>query len=68
MEGNRSQAAMARIQAALARIDTACEKIGTNSSEANPKVMSLINKHESLREEVAGTVRDLDKLIAELEG
>lgn len=59
---------MARIEAALARIDAASEKIPAKSVDANPNVMSLVNKHEALREEVAATLRDLDKLIGELEG
>ncbi|WFL76879.1 hypothetical protein P7228_12885 [Altererythrobacter arenosus] len=58
---------MARIEAALARIDAASAKISANPAAASPNVMSLVNKHEALREEVAGTIRDLDKLIAELE-
>lgn len=63
MEEDRGQAALSRIEAALARIDAASAKIPA----ANPNVMSLVNKHEALREEVASTLRDLDKLIAEIE-
>lgn len=63
MEGDRNQAALARIEAALARINAAAAKIPAE----NPNVMSLVNKHEALREEVAGALGDLDKLIADLE-
>lgn len=63
MDGDRNLAAMQRIEAALARIDAAAAKI----PEPNPNVMGLVNKHEALREEVASTLRDLDKLIGELE-
>ena len=72
MEGDRSQRAMARIEAALARIDAATGKLATPkpapaATTASPNVMSLVNKHEALREEVAATMRDLDMLIAEIE-
>lgn len=63
MERDRSEIALTRIEAALARINAASAKIPV----ANPNVMSLVNKHEALREEVASTMRDLDKLIEELE-
>ncbi len=59
---------MARIEAALARIDAACTKIPAQSAGESPNVMSLVNKHEALREEVAVTIRELDKLIADLDG
>lgn len=69
MEGDRSQRAVARIEAALARIDAAAGKLAdAKPASASPNVMSLVNKHEALREEVAATMRDLDKLIAEIEG
>ena len=69
MEGDRSQRAMARIEAALARIDAASAQIAaTAQPSTTPNVMSLVNKHEALREDVAATMRDLDKLIAEIEG
>lgn len=69
MEGDRSQRAIARIEAALARIDAASAKIAAFPAQsAAPSVTSLVNKHEALREDVAATMRDLDKLIAEIEG
>jgi len=69
MEGDQNKAAIARIEAALARIDAAASKLQLESRpSAPPNVMSLVNKHEALKEEVVETLRDLDKLIAELEG
>jgi hypothetical protein len=69
MEGDRSQRVMARIEAALARIDVASANFASNPApSAASNVTSLVNKHEALREEVAATMRDLDKLIAEIEG
>ena len=59
---------MARIEAALARIDAASKNLSNENRESTPpNVMNLVNKHEALREEVASTLRDLDKLIAEIE-
>lgn len=64
---------MSRISAAMARIDAARAKNEVPSAkESDPKnsarVMSLINSHEKLREEVADTLGELDALIEELEG
>ena len=69
MEGDRSEAAMARIEAALARIDAAARNLGEKSAAPQPpaSVMNLINKHEALREEVASVIGELDQLIAGLE-
>lgn len=68
MEGDQDKAAIARIEAALARIDAASSKLSLESqASAPPNVMNLVNKHEALKEEVVETLRDLDKLIAELE-
>ena len=69
MEGDRRQRAMARIEAALARIDAASAKFSTSATpEAAPDAMDLVSKNEALREDVAAAMRDLDKLIAEIEG
>lgn len=67
---------MSRITAAMERIDAA--RADTAAANASPpaaemeaknsaKVMSLINTHEKLREEVADTLGELDALIEELE-
>lgn len=64
---------MARITAALDRIEAAADTISSKPSPdigdsgANAKVMSLVNKHEAMREEVASTMRDLDSVISKLE-
>lgn len=63
MEGDRAADAMSRIETALARIDAAAARI----TPTNPNVLSLINRHEALREEVAATLRELDRVIAELQ-
>ena len=67
MEEDRREAAKARIEAALARINAATSNLSTSANGGSSKVMALINKHEALREDVADTLRDLDKLIADLE-
>jgi len=63
MEGERSQRALARIEAALARIDAAAGKL----TALQPAQASANPAHQALRDEVASTIRDLDKLIAEME-
>ena len=67
MEGSRTDSALARIEAALARIDAASDAARSTAPDTPPNVLGLVNKHEKLREEVAGTLRDLDKLIEEIE-
>ncbi|MEP3051220.1 MAG: hypothetical protein ABJP48_08960 [Erythrobacter sp.] len=71
MSEARIDEAMARIESALARIDAARVANASNKDSgenANPeRVMTLINSHEKLREEVADTLRDLDSVIAELD-
>ncbi|MEE4154329.1 MAG: hypothetical protein V2I27_09235 [Erythrobacter sp.] len=72
-------AATARLEAALARIEAARDRLmeergeslakaGAPANANSGRVMALVNSHEKLREEVADTLRDLDKLIEELEG
>ncbi len=67
---------MSRITAAMERIDAArADAIGGNTvppaaeheAKNSAKIMSLINTHEKLREEVADTLGELDALIEELE-
>ena len=67
MNGSRTESAVARIEAALARIDAASKAVRSSEAGTPPNVLGLVNSHEKLREEVAGTLRDLDKLIAEIE-
>jgi hypothetical protein len=70
MGESRIISALARIEAAIERIDAACD---ASSADASTKAGSsgltaLVNNHEKLREEVAETMRDLDTVIADLEG
>jgi len=67
MSDNRIEQAMARIEAALARIAAAQASAG-HGVGASARVIELVNTHEKLREDVAETLRDLDTLIAQLEG
>lgn len=78
---NSSDKVISRIDSALDRIEAASAMInsrtkiksnGAGSAETQPlpssaKVMALINQHEAMREEVAGTLRDLDTIIGNLE-
>ncbi len=63
MEGERSQRALARIEAALARIDAAAGKL----TAPQPAETNANSMHQALQDEVAATIRDLDRLIAEIE-
>ena len=71
MSAGRIEQAMSRINAAMERIDAARASIdqkgGESGSGDNSRVMSLVNAHEKLREEVADTIGELDALIEELE-
>ena len=67
MDGSRTESAVARIEAALARIEAASKTARSSLPDSQPNVLGLVHSHERLREEVAGTLRDLDKLIAEIE-
>ena len=70
MGESRIVSAMERIEAAMERI--AAVRLSAPSTDEDPaasaKVAALVNSHEKLREEVADTMRELDALIAELEG
>jgi len=74
MSAARIEQAMNRLNAAMARIDAAQAKTVTEqpATEAEPqssaRILTLINSHEKLREEVADTLGELDALIEELEG
>lgn len=64
---------MARINAAMARIDAARAQNDSRSAEngdaqGSTRIMTLVNAHEKLREEVADTIGEIDALIEELEG
>ncbi len=68
--GSDLEALTGRIEAAIARINSAAQRLEQGSGEATPssaKVTALVNQHEAMREEVAGTLRDLDKIISKLE-
>lgn len=78
MSGARVDQAIARIEAALARIDAARAlatapgsagdpEADTKAAENKARVTALVNNHEKLREEVAETLRDLEKVIGEFE-
>lgn len=69
MSGGRVEVAIARIDAAIARIKAAGAKnaMRPTETEAAARVSALVNSHEQLREEVAETLKDLDKVIAELD-
>jgi len=64
----RIDAASKRIAAATATLEQTAENSpspeGTASSS---KITALVNQHEAMREEVAGTLRELDKIITKLE-
>ncbi len=66
MTSARIDQAIARIESALSRIDAAKTQ-DTSSSDDAARVTALVNSHEQLREDVAETLRDLDKVIAELD-
>ena len=67
MDGSRIDTAIARIEAALSRIGAASERLRSSSATPPPNVLGLVNSHEKLREQVASTIKDIDKLIAEIE-
>ena len=72
MSAARIEQAMARINAAMDRIETAHaasakEQSQKGDGQNSARVMSLVNAHEKLREEVADTIGELDALIEELE-
>lgn len=76
MADSRIEQALARIEAALGRMDAAHARVLAQDTVRSPngdgsgsaRVMTLVNSHEKLREEVADTLRDLDALIEELGG
>lgn len=63
MEGTRIEDAVQRIEAALARIAEAADTL----RPAPPSVSALVVRHESLRETVANSLKELDDLIAEID-
>ncbi|WP_162789601.1 hypothetical protein [Altererythrobacter sp. ZODW24] len=67
MSVDRTKQAMARIEGALARIEAAAARPKPAPAEAPASVSQLVEKHESLRETVTATLRDLDELIARAE-
>lgn len=76
IEDKNSSSAMERINAALNRIEAAADAISKQTSQSgheknggasSARITALVNQHEAMREEVAGTLRDLDSLIEGLE-
>jgi hypothetical protein len=83
MDEERIDHAIQRIEAALARIAAATDTIVLSSSadsappntttsdnttsDTGVELAALSDKHEALRSEVAGTLRELDQLIEGLE-
>lgn len=67
MDDSRIEQAVARIETALARI-AAIQPTRAEDAGASARVIELVNTHEKLREDVAETLRDLDRLIGQLEG
>ncbi|MFA9201556.1 MAG: hypothetical protein ACEQR8_10320 [Cypionkella sp.] len=65
MWGDRSEAAVQRIEAALARIARVADS--APAAAASPNVLALIDRHETLREQVAAALAELDAVIAEIE-
>ena len=62
MDGTRIEGAVQRIEAALARIAEAADTL----RPAPPSVSALVVRHETLRETVANSLKELDDLIAEI--
>lgn len=67
MSGDRTEAAVQRIEAALARIARAADNARGSPPAVSSSVTALVERHETLRENVAQTVAELDKLLGELE-
>lgn len=69
------EAMLQRIDAASKRIVAASEELERKAPTAPPpahapssaKITALVNQHEAMREEVAGTLRELDQIITKLE-
>jgi flagellin-like hook-associated protein FlgL len=71
MSVDRITAAFARIEAATSRIDAAREAASASEARtgaSSARVIELVNDHEKLREQVAESLRELDDLLAQLEG
>lgn len=63
MSKERIGKAIERIDAALARIDLAADRIGSSQ----PSGDAIAAARDSLKGELAGTLRDLDTLIESME-
>ena len=55
--------AVERIEAALARVNKASDRLGSTPRSGT----AITAAHESLKEEIAGTIKDLDALIESIE-
>lgn len=64
MSDQRIEQAVQRIEAALARIGTAADVL----RPAPPSVSALVVRHEELRETVASSLKELDRLIESFDG
>jgi|GEM_PF-2068781 len=63
MSDHRIEQAVQRIEAALTRISDVADSI----NPAPPSVANLVEKHESLRETVSNSLKQLDDLLERLE-
>ena len=66
----RIDAALRRIEFAAAKVSAISQTAGSSGDEggaSSAKVTALVNQHEAMREEVAGTLRELDSIISKLE-
>ena len=63
MAQDRTEQAVQRIEAALARI----AKVAESGRAPSAALSNLVDKHEDLRETVANSIKQLDRLIAELD-
>jgi len=63
MTQQRIEDAVQRIERALARIAHCAD----SPPAAPPSVTALVDRHETMRETVAGALRDLDRLIERIE-
>ncbi|OZA93253.1 MAG: hypothetical protein B7X57_05610 [Erythrobacter sp. 34-65-8] len=63
MDEERIENAVQRIEAALARIGAAADQVSPQPAS----VSALLEKHETLRETVSNSLKELDELIGTIE-
>jgi len=64
MTAERIASALARIESAMARIDAASAAGGREPATTG----EIVSAHEKLRAQVSESLRELDELLAQLEG